>query len=30
MPPLYNMEKITTPIALFYAQNDWLAGPEVK
>lgn len=30
MPPLYNMEKITTPIALFYAQNDWLAGPEVR
>lgn len=29
IPPQYNMEKIDTPIALFYAQNDWLAGPEV-
>lgn len=29
-PPLYNMTNITTPFALFYAQNDWLAGPEVS
>lgn len=29
-PPQYDMEKITAPFALFYAQNDWLAGPEVR
>lgn len=26
VPPQYNLENISTPIALFYAQNDWLAG----
>ncbi|XP_055525583.1 lipase 3-like isoform X3 [Wyeomyia smithii] len=26
-PPSYNLENISTPIALFYANNDWLAGP---
>uniref|UniRef100_A0AAG5CT72 Partial AB-hydrolase lipase domain-containing protein n=1 Tax=Anopheles atroparvus TaxID=41427 RepID=A0AAG5CT72_ANOAO len=26
-PPGYNLENISTPIALFYANNDWLAGP---
>lgn len=25
-PPTYNLQNITAPIALFYAQNDWLAG----
>lgn len=25
--PLYNVENIRTPIAFFWAQNDWLAGP---
>lgn len=29
-PPQYDLEKITAPFALFYAQNDWLAGPEVS
>lgn len=29
-PPQYNLTKINTPFALFYAQNDWLAGPEVS
>lgn len=29
-PPQYQLQNISTPIALFYAQNDWLAGPEVK
>ena len=28
-PPQYDFDSITTPFALFYAQNDWLAGPEV-
>lgn len=28
-PPQYQLQNISTPIALFYAQNDWLAGPEV-
>lgn len=27
-PPNYQLQNISTPIALFYAQNDWLAGPE--
>ncbi|XP_037027397.1 lipase 3-like isoform X2 [Bradysia coprophila] len=27
-PPHYQLQNISTPIALFYAQNDWLAGPE--
>uniref|UniRef100_A0A182NS05 Partial AB-hydrolase lipase domain-containing protein n=1 Tax=Anopheles dirus TaxID=7168 RepID=A0A182NS05_9DIPT len=27
-PPGYNLENISTPIALFYANNDWLAGPK--
>ncbi|XP_058456602.1 lipase 3-like isoform X2 [Malaya genurostris] len=26
-PPSYDLNSITTPIALFYANNDWLAGP---
>jgi lysosomal acid lipase/cholesteryl ester hydrolase len=26
-PPVYNVTGITTPIALFYTTNDWLAGP---
>jgi len=25
-PPDYNLSKITVPIALFYADNDWLAS----
>lgn len=29
-PPQYQLQNISTPIALFYAQNDWLAGPEVQ
>lgn len=28
VPPQYPVENITTPIALIYATNDWLAGPE--
>ncbi|XP_029707753.2 lipase 3 [Aedes albopictus] len=27
LPPSYNLDQITTPVALFYANNDWLAGP---
>ncbi|XP_055590845.1 lipase 3-like [Uranotaenia lowii] len=26
-PPSYDLEAIRTPVALFYANNDWLAGP---
>ncbi|XP_055616407.1 lipase 3-like isoform X2 [Toxorhynchites rutilus septentrionalis] len=26
-PPSYDLDNIATPIALFYANNDWLAGP---
>lgn len=26
-PPEYNISAITTPIALYYATNDWLAHP---
>jgi len=27
-PPLYRLEDVTTPIALFWGDNDWLAQPE--
>lgn len=26
-PPSYELDNIRTPVALFYANNDWLAGP---
>lgn len=29
-PPSYNITEIRTPFSLFYAQNDWLAGPKVN
>lgn len=29
-PPEYNLFNITVPIALFYADNDWLADPQVS
>ena len=29
-PPQYDLEQISTPTALFYANNDWLAGPMVS
>lgn len=25
-PPAYDLKKITAPVALFYASNDWLAA----
>lgn len=25
-PPSYNLENISAPVVMFYAQNDWLAG----
>lgn len=28
-PPLYNVTNISAPVALIYATNDWLAGPQV-
>lgn len=28
-PPDYELHKITTPVALFSSDNDWLATPEV-
>lgn len=28
LPPHYDLRNVTAPFALFYAQNDWLAGPE--
>ncbi|XP_055716027.1 lipase 3-like [Phlebotomus papatasi] len=27
-PPLYNVTNISAPVALIYATNDWLAGPQ--
>uniref|UniRef100_A0A1B0CJ10 Putative triglyceride lipase-cholesterol esterase n=1 Tax=Lutzomyia longipalpis TaxID=7200 RepID=A0A1B0CJ10_LUTLO len=27
-PPRYNLTNISTPVALIYATNDWLAGPQ--
>lgn len=29
-PPMYNLSKITAPIALFYSDNDWLADKKVQ
>lgn len=29
-PPEYDLSVISSKVALFYAQNDWLAGPLVK
>lgn len=29
-PPAYNLRRITTPMALFWAQNDWLSQKEVS
>lgn len=26
LPPTYNLTNVAVPVALFYAQNDWLAG----
>lgn len=26
-PPLYNATAMTVPVALYWAQNDWLADP---
>lgn len=28
-PPEYNLAKIQVPVVFFYADNDWLAAPEV-
>ncbi|CAD0199428.1 unnamed protein product [Chrysodeixis includens] len=27
-PPEYQVEKVSVPVAIFYADNDWLAAPE--
>ncbi|XP_050441317.1 lipase 3-like [Adelges cooleyi] len=27
-PPAYNLSKVTVPVALYYANNDWMAAPE--
>lgn len=29
LPPSYNLTNVLVPTALFYAQNDWLAGFQV-
>jgi len=29
-PPDYNLANITTPVALFYAENDWLSSIPVS
>lgn len=28
--PSYNLTKLNVPLALFYADNDWLAAPKVN
>lgn len=28
-PPMYDLSKVTVPVALFSSNNDWLAAPEV-
>jgi len=30
IPPEYDFTKITAPIALYWAQNDWLGVPSVR
>ena len=27
-PPLYNASAMTVPVALYWAENDWLADPQ--
>lgn len=29
-PPAYDWSKMTAPVALYWAQNDWLGVPSVK
>lgn len=29
-PPSYNLKKVTAPIALYYASNDWLSSATVS
>ena len=29
-PPIYNMEKVTAPVACYWSENDWMAAPEVN
>ena len=26
-PPVYNLKNVNVPVALYWAQNDWLADP---
>ena len=28
-PPIYNMDKVTAPVACYWSENDWMAAPEV-
>ena len=28
-PPEYDLSKVTAPLALYWAENDWLANPSV-
>ena len=28
-PPIYDIGKVTAPVAAYWSQNDWLAAPEV-
>lgn len=28
-PPQYDLSKVTSPVALFYANNDWLVSEKV-
>jgi len=27
-PPIYNMDKVTAPVACYWSENDWMAAPE--
>ena len=29
-PPSYHVERMSTDVVLFWAQNDWLADPQVS
>ena len=29
-PPVYSIEKVTAPVAVYWSENDWLSAPEVS
>ena len=29
-PPVYSIDKVTAPVAVYWSENDWLSAPEVS